>query len=165
MSDHQPHPNADRLLQWLLRIGIADFLLISAFEIHRYRRENWQLFHQAFNDAANAVFGQTFDGWWLYAVAFPFVAVNFGSMVLMLRGRRGLLRPFLVSAAAIAIMPAVGWQVVIYRDFWSDMLSFAGYGIGGAIATIVYFRLDSASLAYSAARDKEAATPEDTSNG
>ena len=36
----------DLLLRRLLQLGIADFLLISAFDIHRWRRDNWQEFDE-----------------------------------------------------------------------------------------------------------------------
>ncbi|MAC11742.1 MAG: hypothetical protein CMN74_05865 [Sphingorhabdus sp.] len=133
---------ADIWLKRLLWLGIADFLLISAFEIHHHRIESWRLFDAGFADLAAAVFNQPSMGWWLYAIAFPFVAVNFGSMVLMLRGRRGLLIPFLISMVAIAFMQFAAGQTVRYHDVWSDVLWMAGYFIGGMITAILFFNLD-----------------------
>ncbi len=138
----------DTLLRRLLWLGIAVFLLISAFDIHRWRRDNWQAFDALFAADASQVFGQGTQPIWLYAVAFPFVAVNFGCMVLMLRGhRRHILPAFLVSAAAIAAMPLAAGQMVIYRIIWPDILTALGYAIGGAIALIIGLGLDSVSAA------------------
>lgn len=137
----------DTLLRRLLQLGIADFLLISAFDIHHYRVKHWQHFRADFEALAASQFGQTFDGWWLYGVAFPVVAINFASMVLMLRGRRNLHWPFAFSAVMIAIMPFIGWQTAIYRSVWPDSLTLIGYALGGMIFTIAFFRLDSASQA------------------
>lgn len=140
-----PQTVIDRLLQRLLILGIADFLLISAFDIHHYRVAHWQKFRHSFNDLAAHQFGQTFDGWWLYAFAFPIVAINFASMVLMLMGRRGLHWPLAISAIGIAIMPLLGWQTVLYRSIWPDILSLLGYAVGGMIFIITFFHLDSRS--------------------
>lgn len=135
----------DRLLRRLLILGIADFLLISAFDIHHYRVAHWQEFRNSFNDLAAHQFGQTFDGWWLYAFAFPIVAINFASMVLMLMGRRNLHWLLALSAIGIAIMPLLGWQTVLYRSVWPDILSLLGYAVGGMIFIITFFHLDSRS--------------------
>jgi hypothetical protein len=140
----------DRLLRRLLILGIADFLLISAFDIHHYRVTHWQQFRAAFNDLAANQFGQTFDGWWLYAIAFPVVAINFASMVMMLMGRRNLHWSMAISAIGIAIMPLIGWQTVLYRGIWPDILSLLGYAIGGMIFIITFFHLDSRSQALKA---------------
>lgn len=129
-------------LRRLLWLGVADFLLISAIEIHHYRVDQWRLFDAAFADLGAAVFDQPASGWWLYALAFPFVAVNFGCHVLMLRGKRGLLVQFLVSIAAIAVMQFAADQTVRYRDLWSDLFWMAGFFIGGMISTILLFSLE-----------------------
>ena len=134
------------IVRLLARVGIADFLLISAFDIHRWRRDNWQAFDALFDDAAADVFGQMPQPIWLYALAFPFVAVNFVVMVQLARGRtRGLLAPLLVSAAGIAIMPLWAWQMVVYRMIWPDILTASGYAVGGAIAVLLWLGLDSES--------------------
>ena len=97
----------DLLLRRLLQLGIADFLLISAFDIHRWRRDNWQEFDEMFRIAARMVFDQPAQPVWLYAFAFPFVAINFGCMVQWLRGKRApiMLPLFVIGAIAIAAMP------------------------------------------------------------
>ena len=148
-------------LKRLLCLGIADFLLISAFEIHHYRIERWRLFDAAFADLAAAIFRQPPTGWWLYAIAFPFVAVNFGSMVLMLRGRRGLLVPFLISMAAIALMQFLAGQTVRYHDIWSDLLWMIGYFNGGMITAILFFNLDGRPRADISAADASSQHAED----
>ena len=156
-----PSPfGADLLLRRLLQLGIADFLLISAFDIHRWRRENWQLFEDMFRIAAERVFDQPAQPVWLYAFAFPFVAANFACMVQWLRGRRTpiLLPLFVISALAIAAMPLAGWQTVIHRMIWPDILSLIGYGLGGAIAIIIGLRLDSTSQAAATALRKTTET-------
>ncbi|MEL7707815.1 hypothetical protein AAG614_08500 [Citromicrobium bathyomarinum] len=139
----------DLLLRRLLQLGIADFLLISAFDIHRWRRDNWQDFDEMFRIAARMVFDQPAQPVWLYAFAFPFVAINFGCMVQWLRGKRApiMLPLFVISAIAIAAMPLAAWQMVVYRMIWPDILSFIGYMIGGGIAIIIGLRLDSTSQA------------------
>jgi len=139
----------DLLLRRLLQLAIADFLLISAFDIHRWRRDNWQDFEEMFRIAARIVFDQPAQPIWLYAFAFPFVAVNFGCMVQWLRGKRApiMLPLFVISAIAIAAMPIAAWQMVIHRMIWPDILSMIGYMLGGAIAIIIGLRLDSASQA------------------
>ncbi|MBY8337257.1 hypothetical protein KYN89_09360 [Alteriqipengyuania sp. NZ-12B] len=139
----------DLLLRRLLQLGIADFLLISAFDIHRWRRDNWQEFDEMFRIAARMVFDQPAQPVWLYAFAFPFVAINFGCMVHWLRGKRVpiMLPLFVISAIAIAAMPLAAWQMVVYRMIWPDILSFVGYMIGGGIAIIIGLRLDSTSQA------------------
>lgn len=144
----------DLLLRRLLQLGIADFLLISAFDIHRWRRDNWQEFEAMFELAARMVFNQPAQPIWLYAFAFPFVAANFGVMVQWLRGKRKpiMLPLFIISALAIAAMPIAGWQMVVHRMIWPDILSFIGYGLGGAIAIIIGLRLDSTSQAAVLAR-------------
>ncbi|MEO1045167.1 MAG: hypothetical protein AAFX04_06995 [Pseudomonadota bacterium] len=145
----------DTLLRRLLQCGIVVFLVISAFDIHHYRVEHWQNFRADFETLAASQFGQSFDGWWLYAVAFPFVATNFACMVLMLMGRRNLHWPYAISAIVMAVMPFVGWQTAIYRSVWPDTLTLLGYGIGGMIFAIVFFRLDSASQALMAPANRE----------
>ena len=90
----------DLLLRRLLQLGIADFLLISAFDIHRWRRDNWQEFDEMFRIAARMVFDQPAQPVWLYAFAFPFVAINFGCMVQWLRGKRApIMLPLFVIGA------------------------------------------------------------------
>ncbi|MFB0613281.1 hypothetical protein [Aurantiacibacter poecillastricola] len=132
-----------RLLRRLSQAGIAVFLLISAFDIHRWRREPWQLFDSAFADTANALFGQPYQPWWLYALAFPVVAVNFGCLVQIWRGKtEGILLPFVASAAVIAIVPLFAWQMVGYAMIWERILTALGYFIGGAIAVLLYLGLD-----------------------
>ncbi len=85
---------------------------------------------------------------WLYAVGFPFIAVNFYCHVQILRGaRRGILRLFAGSAAGIALVPLAGLQTVGYQSLWPELLRLAGYAIAGAIAIILAFRLDSHSAA------------------
>lgn len=134
----------DRLRIRLARVGIATFLLISAFDIHRWRRDNWQAFDGLFADAAAGVFGQMPSPLWLYALAAPFVAVNFAVMVQLARGRtRNLLAPLLVSAGGIAIMPLWAWQMVVYRMIWPDILTTLGYAIGGALGVLLWLGLDS----------------------
>ena len=137
------------LLRRLLQLGIADFLLISAFDIHRWRRDNWQEFDEMFRIAARMVFDQPAQPVWLYAFAFPFVAINFGCMVQWLRGKRApiMLPLFVIGAIAIAAMPLAAWRMVVYRMIWPDILSFIGYMIGGGIAIIIGLRLDSTSQA------------------
>ena len=139
---------ADRLLKRLCQLGIVDFLLISAFDIHRWRRLPWHRFDDGFPALAAQVFDQPSRPVWLYLLAFPFVVVNFGCMVQLLRGRRRtILVPFLVSAAMIALMPLFGRQLVIERMIWEQILTALGYAIGGAIAVILALGLDSASTA------------------
>ncbi|NCP19958.1 MAG: hypothetical protein GW855_12455 [Erythrobacter sp.] len=147
-------PGADVLLRRLLQLGIADFLLISAFDIHRWRRANWQEFEELFEIAARMVFDQPAQPIWLYAFAFPFVATNFACMVLWLMGRRApiMLPLFVISAIAIAAMPIAGWQMVVHRMIWPDILSMVGYMLGGGIAAIIGLKLDSASQAAAVAR-------------
>ena len=139
----------DRLRRRRLQLGIADFLLSSAFDIHRWRRDNWQEFDEMFRIAARMVFDQPAQPVWLYAFAFPFVAINFGCMVQWLRGKRApiMLPLFVISAIAIAAMPLAAWQMVVYRMIWPDILRFIGYMIGGGIAIIIGLRLDSTSQA------------------
>ena len=144
MAARSSHHDA-RAALWLRRLlwlGIADFFLISAIEIHHYRVDQWRLFDAAFTDLGAAVFDQPSTGWWLYAIALPFVVVNFSCHVLMLRGKRGLLPPFAVSIAAIALMQFAANQTVRYRDLWSDVLWMGGFFIGGMICTILLFHLD-----------------------
>ena len=90
---------ADLLLRRLLQLAIANFLLISAFDIHRWRRDNWQEFETMFQIASRMVFDQPAQPIWLYAFAFPFVAANFAVMVQWLRGKRApiMLPLFIVS--------------------------------------------------------------------
>ena len=139
---------ADRLLRWLCWAGIACYFLISAFDIHSWRVVEWR----AFDDGFAFLKAQLFDipprPLWLYGVAFPFIALNFGCLVQLLRGKRkNILRPFLISAAIIAFIPLIGLQGVIYRIVWAEILFLTSYAIGGAIAVILAFRLDSRSAA------------------
>jgi len=130
------------VFQRLVEAGIAVFLLISAFDIHKARRKPWQEVDQGFGDLASRVFGQPRQPLWLYAVAFPFVAVNFGSMVAMLWGHGDAVRwPFAISIAGIVLMDLVGWKTVIYRDLWSDILTKIGYIIGGALLVFLFVRV------------------------
>ena len=139
---------ADRLLKYLCWAAIVCFLTISAFDIHQWRVDAWRSFDEAFAAAKLRLFDDPPRPLWLYAVAFPVVATNFGCTVQLLRGkRRHILLPFLASAASIAAMPLLGSQGVIYRPIWADILSLAGYGIAGAIGVILYFGLDSRSAA------------------
>lgn len=144
---------ADKLIHRLAQAGIATFLLISAFDIHRWRVDDWQAFDSAFEGLAAEIFGQPVQPVWLYALAFPVVAVNFGCMVQLVRGRRdGLLLPFAISAAVIAVVPLFAGQLIIYRMVWEQMLTMLGYAIGGAIMVILALHpgrraLDSTSAA------------------
>ena len=147
---------ADRLLRHLCWAGIVCFLLISAFDIHVWRADAWQAFDERFVAAKRSALGYPARPVWLYALAFPFVALNFGCMVQLLRGRRRAILPlFATSAAAIAVIPLAAWQGVIYRPVWADILSFAGYAIGGGIATILYFELDKGPATASSAGQYE----------
>ncbi len=125
----------------LVEAGIAVFLLISAFDIHKARRRPWQEVDKGFDDLAYRVFRQAHQPLWLYAVAFPFVAVNFGSMIAMLWGYTTDVRwPFAISIAGIVLMDLVGWKTVIYRDLWSDILTKVGYIIGGVLLTFLFVK-------------------------
>ncbi|KHL26322.1 hypothetical protein PK98_07645 [Croceibacterium mercuriale] len=138
----------DRLLQRLTWAGIACFLLISAFDIHRWRVTHWQQFDAAFAMLKGHLLAVPPQPLWLYAVGFPFIAVNFYAHVQILRGaRRGILRLFVGSAAGIALVPLAGLQTVGYQMLWPELLRLAGYAIAGAIAIILAFRLDSRSSA------------------
>ena len=62
MADEGDHPSipplfvrADRLLHRLSQAGIATFLLISAFDIHRWRVDDWQAFDSAFEGLATQI--------------------------------------------------------------------------------------------------------------
>ncbi|WP_199797200.1 hypothetical protein [Erythrobacter sp. QSSC1-22B] len=141
----------------LAQAGIATFLLISAFDIHRWRVDEWQAFDTAFEALAAQIFGQPVRPVWLYALAFPVVAVNFGCMVQMVRGRRdGLLLPFAISAIVIAVVPLFAGQMIVYRMIWEQMLTMLGYAISGAIATILALRLDGRGLDSTPADAKDA---------
>ena len=134
---------AGRLLRRLAWVGIVLFLVISAFDIHRWRVDAWQAFDANFTFAKAHIFGIPPRPNWLYLVAFPFVAVNFYCHVQLVRGKRaGLLKLFLGSAAGIALMPLAGLQGVLYRIVWPDILTLIGYANGGAIAMILAYGLD-----------------------
>lgn len=136
----------DRLLKRLTLAGIACFLLISAFDIHRWRVAHWQQFDAAFAMAKGHLLAVPPQPVWLYAVGFPFIAVNFYCHVQILRGaRRGILLLFLGSAAGIALVPLAGLQTVGYQMIWPELLRLAGYAIAGSIAIILALRLDSRS--------------------
>ncbi|WP_347301867.1 hypothetical protein V5740_07425 [Croceibacterium sp. TMG7-5b_MA50] len=144
---------ADWLLRRLVWAGIACFLAISAFDIHRWRVTHWQQFDAAFAMLKGHVLGVPPQPVWLYAVGLPFIAVNFYCHVQLLRGqRRGLLRLFVGSAVGIALVPLAGLQTVSYQMIWPDLLRLTGYGITGAIAIILAFGLDSRSAALVDAR-------------
>lgn len=136
-----------RILRRLAWAGITTFLLISAFDIHRWRRDPWQDFDARFVELAQTIFGQDPSPVWLYALAFPIVAINFGCHVQILRDKRGRIAlPFIVSALAIAMMPLAGGQfAVVYTMIWPEILRQVGYGIGGAIAAILLLDLDYAA--------------------
>jgi len=145
-GESMQHSRADRLLRWLTWAGIVCFLLISAFDIHRWRVAHWQQFDAAFAMLKGHLLAVPPQPVWLYAVGFPFIAVNFYCHVQILRGaRRGILRLFLGSAAGIALVPLAGLQIVGYQMIWPELLRLAGYAIAGAIAIILAFRLDSRS--------------------
>ncbi len=123
----------------LVEAGIAVFLLISAFDIHKARRTPWREVDRGFGDLAGRVFEQPRQPLWLYAVGFPFVAVNFGAMVAMLMGHTTDVRwPFVGSIAGIVLVDLIGWKTVIYRDLWSDILTKIGYLIGGALVVFLF---------------------------
>lgn len=144
---------ADRLLRRLTWAGIACFLAISAFDIHRWRVEHWQQFDAGFAMLKGHVLGVPPQPVWLYAIGFPFIAVNFYCHVQLLRGvRRGILPLYAGSAAGIALVPLAGFQTVGYQMIWPDLLRLAGYAIAGVIATILAFGLDSRSAALIDAR-------------
>lgn len=158
MAGDQVRKRADRLLKRLTQLGIVTFLVISAFDIHRWRREPWQVFELGFDALAGHIFGQPQQPVWLYALAFPFVAVNFACHVQLLRGRRKHVLPLLlVSAAGIALMPLAASQTLVARMIWEQILTALGYAIGGAIALILALKLDSRSAAA-----KSAASSKDT---
>ena len=156
-SIHPLSGRADKLLHRLAQAGIAIFLLISAFDIHRWRVDDWQAFDNAFEWLAMQIFGQPVQPVWLYALAFPVVAVNFGCMVQLVRGRReGLLLPFAITAIVIAVVPLFAGQLIIYRMIWEQMLTMLGYAIGGAITVILALRLDRRGLDSKPAAAKDA---------
>ncbi|MBH5323016.1 hypothetical protein [Aurantiacibacter sediminis] len=133
-----------RLLRRLALAGIAVFLLISADYTRRSFDPQWRLFDETFADTANAIWGQAGQPIWLYAIAFPAVIWNFGCMVQMARGRsRGLFKPYVVTAAIIAIVPIFAWQLVLYKTLWEVFFTALGYAICGAIAVLLYLGLDS----------------------
>ena len=164
MADEGNHPSipplsvrADRLLHRLAQTGIATFLLISAFDIHRWRVDDWQSFDSAFEWLAMHIFGQPVQPVWLYALALPVVAVSFGCMVQLVRGRRdGLLLPFAISATLIAVVPLFAGQMIVYRMIWEQMLTMFGYAIGGAVTVILALRLDRRGLDSTPADAKDA---------
>lgn len=146
--------SADRLLRRLAWTGIVLFLVISAFDIHRWRVDAWQVFDANFAFAKAHIFGIPPRPNWLYLVAFPFVAVNFYCHVQLVRGKRdGLLKLFMGSALGIALMPLAGMQGVIYRIVWPDILTLFGYANGGAIAVILACGLDRNPASSNEARD------------
>lgn len=148
MEEEAGRTRADRLLHWLCLAGIACYFLISAFYIHSWRVAHWRMFDAGFAALAAQLFGSARQPLWLYAVALPFIALNFGCLVQILRGRRhGILAPFVFSMAVIAVVPLIGFQHVIYRSVWAEILFLAGYAIGGGVSVILAFRLDSGSLA------------------
>ena len=135
--------NADPLLRRLTQLGIVTFLVISAFDIHRWRREPWQEFEAGFDQLTAQIFAQPPSPQWLYALAFPFVAINFACHVQLLRGRRKHILPLLlISATAIALMPIAGGQTIVSRMIWEQILTALGYAIGGAIAVILALGID-----------------------
>ena len=134
----------DRLLRRLAQSGIAVFLLISAFDIHRWRVTPWQNFDSGFAALAARVFDQPASPAWLYIVAFPVVAVNFGCMVQIWRGRHAkVFWPFTISATLIILVPLLAGQMVGYMMVWERILTAAGYAIGGAITVLLALGLDS----------------------
>ncbi len=148
---------AGRPLKRITQLGIVTFLLISAFDIHRWRREPWQEFELQFDALTGHIFGQPQQPLWLYALAFPFVAINFACHVQILRGKRKHILPlFVISAVAIALMPLVAGQTIIARMIWEQLLTALGYAIGGAIALILALELDTRlASAKSASRSEE----------
>ena len=131
------------------------FLTISGFAIHGWRVDHWRLFDQLFTNDAALALGQPASPLWLYAVAFPFVAINFGCTVAILVGvRRHMVPLFTGSALVIAGMPLIGQQQALYRMIWPDILTMLGYATAGAIVTILTLRLDSVSQARSASPGK-----------
>ncbi len=130
---------AGHLLKRLSQAGIATFLLISAFDIHRWRVDEWRRFDNEFTMSALRIFGQSPEPVWLYALAFPAVAINFGCMVQLWRGRRErVLYPFVITAILIALVPVFGSQTIGYMIVWERILTMFGYFIGGAIALVLY---------------------------
>ena len=133
---------AGRLLRRLAWAGIVLFLMISAFDIHRWRVDAWQAFDAHFAFARAHIFGIPPRPNWLYLIALPFVAVNFYCHVQLVRGKRdGLLKLFHGSAAGIALMPLAGLRV-LYRIVWPDILTLIGYANAGAISVILAYGLD-----------------------
>ncbi|WP_228241707.1 hypothetical protein [Porphyrobacter sp. GA68] len=148
MEEEEDRARADRLLHWLCLAGIACYFLISAFYIHSWRVPHWRAFDAGFAALAAQHFGSPRQPLWLYAVALPFIALNFGCLVQILRGkRRGIVALFILSMAVVAIIPLIGLQHVIHRSVWAEILFLAGYAIGGGVSVILAFRLDSHSLA------------------
>lgn len=139
-------PGIDRILRGLCWAGIVCWFMISANDIHRWRV--WGEFDTAFVATAQLLGDTGPRPLWLYAVAFPFVAANFACLVQILRGRRrGILPVFAASSLGIAAMPLIAVQWVIYRLVLADIFTAIGFAIGGAIALILYLRLDSRSHA------------------
>ncbi len=139
-------PRIDRILRVLCWAGIVCWFMISANDIHRWRV--WGEFDTIFSDAARVLGDTGPRPVWLYAVAFPFVAANFACLVQILRGRRRSILPvFVVSSLVIAVMPLLALQWVLYRLVLADIFTAIGFAIGGAIALILYLRLDSLSHA------------------
>lgn len=139
-------PGIDRILWGLCWAGIICWFVISANDIHRWRV--WGDFDSAFALSAQLLGNTGPRPIWLYAVALPFVVGNFGCLVQLLRGkRRSILPVFTVTSLAIAVMPLLAGQWVLYRLVLADVFTALGFSIGGAIVLILYLRLDTHSHA------------------
>ena len=122
----------------LAQASLALFLLISAFHIHWARVKHWRDFSGGFEELASRVFQQKTRPLFQYAVAAPFVAAFVTGVVGLFLGEDWARWPWAVGSLGILLMDLIGWQTVIWRGLWADILVKLGYAVGGALALFLF---------------------------
>lgn len=126
------------LILHLAQASLALFLLISAFHIHWARVTHWRNFSSGFEQLAQRVFQQNTRPVFQYVVAAPFVAAFLAGVLGLLLGEDWARWPWAVGSFGILLMDLLGWQTVVWRGLWADILVKLGYAIGGALALLLF---------------------------
>lgn len=130
--------NTGDLILRLAQASLALFLLISAFHIHWARVEHWREFSGGFVQLARDGFDQNTRPVFQYVVASPFVAAFIVGIVGLLLGEDWGRWPWAIGSVGILFMDLLGWQTVIWRGLWADILVKLGYAVGGALALLLF---------------------------
>ena len=124
----------------LAQVSLALFLLISAFHIHWTRVKHWRDFSAGFDQLVHGQFGQVTRPSLQYVIAAPFVAAFVAGVVGLILGEDWGRWPWAIGSVGILLMDLAGWQTVVWRGLWADLITKLGFAVGGALALTLFAR-------------------------